>query len=90
MEQHETLQQTPVQMLQSVTIQPMPKFRPDAKVRASITTRWNNWQSDFEIFLTTRGITDPKRKRALLLYQAGPRAREIFKRLPETGNDKEI
>jgi hypothetical protein len=39
------------------------------------------------MFLTASGITDPKRKRALLLYQAGPRVREIFKQFPETGTD---
>ena len=68
-----------VQMAQSATIQPMPEFRPDAKVGASLATRWINWQSDFEMFLTASGITDAKRKRALLLCQAGPRVREIFK-----------
>ena len=31
-----------VQMAQSVTIQPMPEFRPDAKVGASLATRWIN------------------------------------------------
>ena len=75
-----------VQMAQSVTIQPMPEFRPDAKVGASLATRWINWQSDFEMFLTASGITDPKHKRALL-YQAGPGVREIFKLLADTGND---
>ena len=49
-----------VQMAQSVTIQPMPEFRPDAKVGASLATRWINWQSDFEMFLTASGITDAK------------------------------
>ena len=76
-----------VQMAQSVIIQSMPDFCPDAKVGASLATRWINWQSDFEMFLTASGITDAKRKRALLLYQAGPRVREIFKQLTDTGND---
>ena len=39
------------------------------------------------MFIIARGITDAKRKRALLLYQAGPRLREIFKQLVDTGND---
>ncbi len=39
------------------------------------------------MFLTASGITDAKRKRALLLYQAGPGVREIFKQLTDTGND---
>lgn len=80
-------QQPQVQIMQSVTINPMPEFSPDAKLGTSLNTRWNNWQSDFEMFLTASGITDPKRKRALLLYQAGPRVREIFKQIPETGTD---
>ena len=33
------------------------------------------------------GITDQKRKRALLLYQAGQRVREIFKQIPESGEE---
>ncbi|CAB4000853.1 Hypothetical predicted protein [Paramuricea clavata] len=74
-------------MAQSVTIQPMPEFRPDAKVGASLATRRNDWQADFEMFIIASGITDAKRKRALLLYQAGPRVREIFKPLADTGND---
>jgi hypothetical protein len=45
----------------------MPEFRPDAKVGASLATRWNNWQADFEMFIIASGITDAKRKRALIL-----------------------
>jgi len=82
-------QQPAVQIMQSVTINPMPEFSPDAKIGTSLATRWSNWQSDFEMYLTASGITDPKRKRALLLYQAGPRVREIFKQIPETGTDED-
>jgi hypothetical protein len=53
----------------------MPEFCPDAKIGTSLSTRWNNWQSDFEMYITASGITDSKRKRAPLLYQAGPRVR---------------
>ncbi|CAB3996492.1 PREDICTED: uncharacterized protein LOC107336737 [Paramuricea clavata] len=81
------LQQPAVQIMQSVTITPMPEFCPDAKIGTSLSTRWNNWQSDFEMYITASGITDPKRKRALLLYQAGPRVCGIFKQIPETGTD---
>ena len=82
-------QQPAVQIMQSVTINPMPEFSPDAKIGTSLATRWSNWQSDFEMYLTASGITDPKRKRALLLYQAGARVREIFKQIPETGTDED-
>ena len=39
------------------------------------------------MYITASEITDSKRKRALLLYQAEPRVREIFKQIPETGTD---
>ena len=71
-----------------VAIQPMPEFKPEAHIGASLATRWDKWLSDFEMFIVASGITDPKRKRALLLYQAGTRVREIFRSLPETGNDE--
>ena len=37
------------------------------------------------MFILASGITDPKRKRALLLYQAGQRVREILRQIPDTG-----
>ena len=39
------------------------------------------------MFLSASGITDTKRQRALLLYNAGPRVREIFKQIPKNGED---
>ena len=38
--------------------------------------------TDFEMYLLASGITDVTRKRALLLYQSGPRVQEIFNQLP--------
>ena len=55
-------QQPAVLIMQSVTINPMPEFSPDAKIGTSLATRWSNWQSDFEMYLTASGITNPKRK----------------------------
>ena len=40
---------------------------------------------DFDMFLAASGITSNARKRALLLYQAGSRVRDIFAQLPDTG-----
>ena len=74
---------------QSVSIQPVPEFHPDAEVGASLATRWNTWIEDFEMFVIAGGIQDKKQKRALLLYQAGSRVREIFRQLTETGTDKD-
>jgi hypothetical protein len=44
---------------------------------------------DFQMFILASGITDPKRKRALLLYQAGQRVREIFRQLQDTGTESD-
>ena len=41
---------------------------------------------DFEMFLVANGITDTTRKRALLLYQAGPHVREISRQIPNNGD----
>ena len=79
----------PVSMAHSVPIRPMPEFNPDAELGASVATRWKNWVADFDMFLLASGVTDTKRQRALLLYQAGARVREIFKQLPDTGEDKD-
>ena len=74
---------------QSVSIQPLSEFSPDAEVGASLATKWKLWMEDFEMFILASGITDPKRKRALLLYQAGQRVREIFRQLQDTGNESD-
>ena len=63
----------------------MPEFNPDVEVGASLATRWRKWLMDFDMFLAASGITSNARKRALLLYQAGSRVRDIFAQLPDTG-----
>ena len=91
-EDHQVEHHTPapapiIQMAQFITIQPMPTFHPEAEVGASLATRWKNWILDFDMFIIASGITDPKRKRALLLHQTG--IREIFKQIPNTGNEND-
>ena len=66
----------------------MPEFGPEAHVGASLATRWDKWLSDFEMYILASGITNPKRKRALPLYQAGSPVPEIFRSLPDTGPDE--
>ena len=83
------VQPVQVVMAQSVSIKPVPEFQPDAELGASLATRWRDCMADFEMFITASGITDAKRKRALLLYQSGPRVREIFKQIPDTGMDED-
>ena len=74
-------------MAQSVPVQPMPEFNPDAEVGATVATRWTTWLSDFEMFLLASGITGTKHQQALLLYTAEPRVREIFKQIPNNGDE---
>ena len=44
---------------------------------------------DFEMYITANGITDKAKRRALRLYQAGARVREIFRQIPDNGDDKD-
>ena len=67
-------------------VQSMPPFDPDTDIGASVVPKWNVWLEDFEMFLVANGITNATQKRALLLYQAGHRVREIFRQLPNTGD----
>ena len=70
--------------------QPMPPFDPDVDIGQNIAPRWKIWIEDFKTYLVANDITDKKRQRALLLYQAGSRVREIFRQLPDTGEDDDI
>ena len=74
---------------QSVSIQPVPDFNPGSEVGASLAKRWNTWIANFVMFITARRIEDKKQKRALLLYQAGSRVREIFQQLADTGTNED-
>ena len=49
-EPEQAQQKPPIQIMQSVTIQPKPKFSPDVKIGPSFT--------DFDMYLTASGITD--------------------------------
>ncbi len=64
----------------------MPEFNPDTEVGASLATRWKKWLADFDMYIAASGITNNTRKRALLLYQAAARVREIFAQLEDTGS----
>ena len=75
-------------MSHAISLQPVPEFNPNSvEVGASLATLWKKWLADFEMFITAAGITDDTRKRALLLYQAGSRVREIFGQLENTGEN---
>ena len=71
----------------ALNLKPLPEFNPDGEVGSSLAARWRLWLSDFNTFLIASGIRDATRKRALLLYQAGSRVREIFHQLDDIGDD---
>ena len=64
----------------------MPPVDPDTDIGASVAPKWKVWLEDFEMFLVANRITNATQKRALLLYQADHRVREIFRQLPNTGD----
>ena len=68
-------------------LSPMPPFDPDTDLGADLAVRWKIWRDDFDTYLVASNITNDKRKRALLLYQAGSRVREIFRNLDDNGED---
>ena len=70
----------------STLVQNMPPFDHDANVGVSVAPKWKVCLEDFEMFLVANRITDTTRKRALLLYQAGPCVHEIFRQIPNTGD----
>ena len=71
-------------------VNPMPPFDPDVEIGINLAPKWKVWLEDFQMYLVASGVTDKTKKRALLLYQAGPRVREIFRQLPDNGNDDDF
>ena len=60
----------------------MPVFEPRSDP-TSTSARWTRWLERFNTYLLAADIKDDARKRASLLYQAGPEVDEIFKSLEE-------
>ena len=69
----------------SIDLPPLPFFDPYSDP-SSTGPRWTLWKRRFERYIAALGISDPTRKRALLLYQSGPATQDIFDTLPDTGD----
>ncbi|XP_028411669.1 uncharacterized protein K02A2.6-like [Dendronephthya gigantea] len=69
-------------------LQPMPLFEPKADP-TNTSARWTQWIQRFKTYLVATNVKDTARQRALLLYQAGPEVHEIFKTLPDKGDEKD-
>ncbi|XP_064472857.1 uncharacterized protein K02A2.6-like [Ornithodoros turicata] len=63
-----------------------PPFNPHSDV-SSLSPRWLKWIARFENFLLAANITDPARKRAMLLHYAGEEVYDVFQTLPNTETD---
>lgn len=63
-----------------------PGFQPfDIKDdKGSLAFRWNNWTHELEKHFKKLKIKDKKRKRALMLFYAGPEIHAIYRSLPRT------
>ena len=71
-------------------VNPMLPFDPDAEIGVNLAPKWKIWLQDFEMYLVASGVTDKKKKRALILYQAGTRVLEIFRQIPDHGDDDDF
>ena len=54
---------------------------------SSLAQRWDKWTKSLDYYIRASGISDQKQKRAILLHLAGAEVQEIFKTLPDTGDD---
>ena len=68
-----------------IDVPSLPFFDPYSD-SSSIGPHWKLWKRRFETYIAALGISDPMRKRALLLYQSGPATQDIFDTLPDTGD----
>ena len=68
----------------------MPPFDPDTEIGTSLAPKWNIWVDDFKTYLVATGITDKTQQHALFLYQVGLQVHEIFRQLPDTGEDNDL
>ena len=57
---------------------------------SSLASQWKEWLQRFKRCIVALDIKDKARKRALLLYLAGPKVETIFATLPDTGKENDF
>ena len=75
-------------MASALGLAPLPHFDVHNE-QSSPGPRWKAWLKRFETFCVASDIKNTTRKRALLLYMAGPNVMDIFETLAETGEDSD-
>ena len=73
-------------MAAKLDLAPLPLFDP-LHEPSLLSQSWKSWTKRFKMYVAAMNITDDKRKRALLLYQAGLETQEIFKTLTDAGGE---
>ena len=63
-------------------------FLCDDTTSTDLRPLWEKWKRSFDYFAIGKGVTDSRRKRALLLHCAGPQVQDIFDTLPDKGDDR--
>ena len=64
-------------MATQITVPGVHPFHPHGDPN-KIAQTWDKWQKSFQYFLDASGITNYKRKKAMLLHMAGPETQEVF------------
>ena len=75
-------------MASALGLAPLPHFDVHTD-QSSLGPRWKAWLKRFETLCVASDIKNTTRKRALLLYMAGPNVIDIFETLAETGDDSD-
>ena len=73
-------------MASALDLAPFPHFDVHTE-QSNLGPRWKAWLKRFETFCVASDFKNTTRKRALLLYMAGPNVMDIFETLAETGED---
>ena len=69
-------------------LNPVKPFLCDDTTSTDLGPLWEKWKRSFDYFAIGKGVTDSRRKRALLLHCAGPQVQDIFDTLPDKGDDR--
>ena len=76
-------------MATGIDLSGISQFNPNTDP-GSVSQRWKDWLKRFQRLIVAMDIKDGTRKRNLLLYLASPEVDEIFKTLPEIGEEKDF
>ena len=79
---HHVFLPTQITTVMVASLPDFPAFDVDSDT-TSLGQRWKKWLSRYENSLIALDITEPKRRKALLLHYAGQSTQDIFETLPD-------